>query len=114
MLFFLFLFCIPIKVIAIQVKSLMTAVFSINEPASNTHFSSETMPFTIGIIQLDNGLLFRELPSSVFQLYFNSLKIPESNACFPVIVLYFEQRNTEAVPLERKIMKDFCRLNCKD
>ena len=114
MLFFLFLFCIPIKLIAIQVKTLMTPAFAIHEPAGSIHFSSETMPFTIGIIQLDNGLLFRELPSSVFQLYFHSLKIPESNACFPVIVLYFEQRNSEAVPLEQKVVKDFCRLSCKN
>ena len=48
-----------------------------------THF------IIVMITIINNSLLFREPPSSVFQLYFHSLKILESTAAYAVIILSF-------------------------
>ena len=65
-------------------------------------FSSEITPLEISIKQLHNSIsfkyvIYREPPASVFQLWFNSLTIHESNAAYSEIVLYSQQRGTRCV-----------------
>ena len=59
---------------------------------------------------MGNKSLFWEPPVSVFQFHFHSFKILESIVTDPVTVLHFQERGTESVPLEQKVVKDVCRL----
>ena len=74
MLFFVFLSCIPIRVIVVQVKAQWIPGFWIYEPLRSTHFPFTTTHFIIVKLLVNNSLLFREPPTPVFQLYFHSLK----------------------------------------
>ena len=60
-------------VIVLQVKSLVDTRLRIYEPLRITHFSFETSHFINVIILINNSLLLREPPTSIFQLYFHSL-----------------------------------------
>ena len=51
----------------------------------------------------------RHLP--VFHLYFHSFNFLESNVTYPGALLHPQQRGSRAVPLEQKVMNNFCGVN---